>query len=197
MLRSDGHSWPRWDLVWEFAGRVHYFNPSWSHAHSAFAVALFLWYWMRTRNARTWRQWGFLAAGGLVIDVYYLTGHWFLLPFLESLAGYKEAFRQAIQTVWRATVSRRMPFLRCSLGGTAADIYRQENYLWELSAHWIRASLGLDFTAFFKVCFLGLTTVSSVGLLLCFSPSRAFSFYEDTTRILAPTRLPYFWCFCM
>ena len=26
-----------------------YFNPSWSHAHSAFAVALFLWYWHETR----------------------------------------------------------------------------------------------------------------------------------------------------
>ncbi len=26
-----------------------YFNPSWSHAHSAFMVALFLWYWIRTR----------------------------------------------------------------------------------------------------------------------------------------------------
>ena len=31
-----------------------YFNPSWSHAQSAFAVALFLWYWMRTRKERTW-----------------------------------------------------------------------------------------------------------------------------------------------
>src|SRR5208283_5163673 len=33
-----------------------YFNPSWSHAHSAFAVALFLWYWDRTRPARTTSQ---------------------------------------------------------------------------------------------------------------------------------------------
>ena len=29
-----------------------YFNPSWSHAHSAFAVALFLWYWHETRGSR-------------------------------------------------------------------------------------------------------------------------------------------------
>ena len=33
-----------------------YFNPSWSHAHSAFTVALFVWYWERTRNVRTWSQ---------------------------------------------------------------------------------------------------------------------------------------------
>ncbi len=60
-----------------------YFNPSWSHAHSAFAVALFLWYWMRTRNARTWLQWVILGAlGGLMIDVYYLNGIVLLLPLL-------------------------------------------------------------------------------------------------------------------
>src|SRR6185437_5188734 len=49
-----------------------YFNPSWSHAHSAFAVALFLWYWQRTREHRTMLQWialGFVA--GLMMDVYY------------------------------------------------------------------------------------------------------------------------------
>src|ERR1700751_4120844 len=30
-----------------------YFNPAWSHAHSTFAVALFLWYWERTRGRRS------------------------------------------------------------------------------------------------------------------------------------------------
>ena len=34
-----------------------YFNPSWSHAHSAFMVALFVWYWDRTRQTRTSLQW--------------------------------------------------------------------------------------------------------------------------------------------
>ena len=28
-----------------------YFNPSWSHAHSAFSVALFLWYWERLQRS--------------------------------------------------------------------------------------------------------------------------------------------------
>ena len=34
-----------------------YFNPSWSHAHSAFVVALFLWFWHETRDARSTMQW--------------------------------------------------------------------------------------------------------------------------------------------
>jgi hypothetical protein len=66
-----------------------YFNPSWSHAQSAFTVALFLWYWIRTRAARTWLQWLILGAiGGLMMDVYYLNVLLLLLPLLESLARY-------------------------------------------------------------------------------------------------------------
>ena len=49
-----------------------YFNPSWSHAHSAFAVALFFWYWLRTREERSVRQWLVLAlVAGLMMNVYY------------------------------------------------------------------------------------------------------------------------------
>lgn len=69
-----------------------YFNPSWSHAHSAFTVALFLWYWIRTRDARTWLQWAILGAiGGLMLDVYYVSGTLLLIPLLESLRGYWNA----------------------------------------------------------------------------------------------------------
>jgi hypothetical protein len=71
-----------------------YFNPSWSHAHSAFMVALFLWYWIRTRAARTWLQWIILGAiGGLMMDVYYVSGVLLLLPLLESLGGYWEGLQ--------------------------------------------------------------------------------------------------------
>ena len=41
-----------------------YFNPSWSHAFSAFTVALFLWYWDRTRLQRTAGQWAILGLAG-------------------------------------------------------------------------------------------------------------------------------------
>jgi hypothetical protein len=63
-----------------------YFNPSWSHAHSAFSVALFLWYWDKTRVERTAAQWVFLGlAAGLMIDVYLPNGVFLLLPMLEAL----------------------------------------------------------------------------------------------------------------
>lgn len=66
-----------------------YFNPSWSHAHSAFVVALFVWYWDRTRGHRTSRPWIILGSvGGLMMDVYYVNGVLFLLPLLESLRSY-------------------------------------------------------------------------------------------------------------
>jgi hypothetical protein len=75
-----------------------YFNPSWSHAHSAFAVALFLWYWDRTRGGRAWAQWLVLGAiSGLMLDVYYVNGVLLIVPLIESLQGY-----------WRRIRARRM-----------------------------------------------------------------------------------------
>lgn len=64
-----------------------YFNPSWSHAHSAFAVALFLWYWDRTRGTRSLRQWIFLGLiAGLMLDMYYPNAM-FLLVVVVEMAG--------------------------------------------------------------------------------------------------------------
>jgi hypothetical protein len=49
-----------------------YFNPSWSHAQSAFAVALFFWYWDRTYGTRSLTQWCLLGLmAGLTVDMYY------------------------------------------------------------------------------------------------------------------------------
>jgi hypothetical protein len=71
-----------------------YFNPSWSHAHSVFVVALFLWYWDRTRAQRTWRQWATLGLiSGLMLDVYYVNIALLVVPLLESLARYWRAWR--------------------------------------------------------------------------------------------------------
>ncbi|HTR47776.1 MAG TPA: glycosyltransferase family 39 protein [Verrucomicrobiae bacterium] len=71
-----------------------YFNPSWSHAHSAFAVAVFAWYWNRTRGERTWGQWIVLGLlGGLMMNVYYMNSVVLLLPLLESLGRYRTAFK--------------------------------------------------------------------------------------------------------
>ena len=68
-----------------------YFNPSWSHAQSAFVVALFVWYWDRTRGSRTRMQWVALGAiGGLMMDVYYVSALLLLLPLMESAAQYRK-----------------------------------------------------------------------------------------------------------
>ena len=66
-----------------------YFNPSWSHAHSAFTVALFVWYWDRTRNGRTLGRNGscWVRSAGLMMDVYYPNAVLLLFPLLESLHG--------------------------------------------------------------------------------------------------------------
>jgi hypothetical protein len=73
-----------------------YFNPAWSHAHSAFVVALFLWYWHETRDARSLGQWILLGAlAGLMLNVYYANLMLFaVLPF-EALRDYGAAFRKA------------------------------------------------------------------------------------------------------
>ena len=71
-----------------------YFNPSWSHAHSAFVVALFLWYWDRTRGSRSLAQWIVLGAiSGLMLDVYYANLMVLVILPFEALHQYASAFR--------------------------------------------------------------------------------------------------------
>ncbi len=61
-----------------------YFNPSWSHALSAFTVALFLWYWERTKLQRTAGQWAILGVTtGLMGNVYYPNVILMIFPALE------------------------------------------------------------------------------------------------------------------
>ena len=86
-----------------------YFNPSWSHAHSAFAVALFFWYWDRTRGERTWLQWIILGAiSGFMLDVYYINAVLLVVPLLESVARYLVEFRShqtaAVKTLFLQNV---------------------------------------------------------------------------------------------
>ncbi len=72
-----------------------YFNPSWSHAHSAFAVALFLWYWHETRPSRSLAQWLALALiAGLMLNVYYPNAMVLVVLVVEALRQYGNAFRR-------------------------------------------------------------------------------------------------------
>ncbi len=68
-----------------------YFNPAWSHAHSAFAVALFIWFWDHTRGTRTTQQWLLLGLmAGLMVDIYFPNSIFLLLPLIESLILYSQ-----------------------------------------------------------------------------------------------------------
>ncbi len=72
-----------------------YFNPSWSHAHSAFAVALFLWYWHQTRSSRSLAQWLILAViTGLMLNVYYVNAMVLAVLAVEAFRKYLFAFRR-------------------------------------------------------------------------------------------------------
>jgi hypothetical protein len=71
-----------------------YFNPSWSHAHSAFAVALFFWFWLKTRDHRTTVQWALLGLiAGLMLNIYYPNALVVLLLLPEVISAYREALR--------------------------------------------------------------------------------------------------------
>jgi hypothetical protein len=92
---------PLWSFVatiaiwWATSLPVYmYFNPSWSHAHSAFAVALFLWYWDATREVRRLAQWLVLGViVGLMLDVYYANVMIVSVLVVEAAAQYLEICR--------------------------------------------------------------------------------------------------------
>ena len=84
-----------------------YFNPSWSHAHSAFAVSLFLWYWSRTRSRRSWPQWAVLGAlSGLMINVYYLNAIFLVLIVWEAVSSYRQPVDSVQQRAGAETTGR-------------------------------------------------------------------------------------------
>ncbi|HKV63393.1 MAG TPA: glycosyltransferase family 39 protein [Candidatus Acidoferrum sp.] len=71
-----------------------YFNPSWSHTHSSFAVALFLWYWHKTLSKRSLSQWVILALiTGLMLNVYYPNAMVLAVLAIEAARQYYLAFR--------------------------------------------------------------------------------------------------------
>ena len=71
-----------------------YFNPSWSHAHSAFVVTFFLWYWHETRETRSTAQWIVLGAiAGLMLNVYYPNALVLAVLAVEALPQYFAAWR--------------------------------------------------------------------------------------------------------
>jgi hypothetical protein len=107
-----------------------YFNPSWSHAHSAFTVALFLWYWDRTRGRRTVGQWILLGAiAGLMMDVYYPNVVLLLAPLVESVVDYGRT--------WRGRLKPRSELGRLFLGNLMFGITAVVAFVPTLITRWI------------------------------------------------------------
>lgn len=72
-----------------------YFNPSWSHAHSAFVVAVFFAYWLHTRDDRSIPQWILLGLiAGLMLNVYYANAMLLVLLAAEALLALRDAIQQ-------------------------------------------------------------------------------------------------------
>ncbi len=69
-----------------------YLNPSWSHALSAFTVALYFWYWDRTRPDRSAVQWIVLGLiSGLMLDVYYANASLLVVIGVEAIFAIRKA----------------------------------------------------------------------------------------------------------
>jgi hypothetical protein len=74
-----------------------YLDPSWSHAHSAFCVSLFLWYWNRTGRSRALGQWLVLGLiAGLMIDVFPGNALFVLAPVIEGFPTRLEAVKELL-----------------------------------------------------------------------------------------------------
>ncbi|HEX3376292.1 MAG TPA: glycosyltransferase family 39 protein [Candidatus Acidoferrales bacterium] len=93
-----------------------YFNPSWSHAISAFTVSLYLWYWERTKVERTTWQWVILGlVAGLMGNVYYPNAILLIFPVLEI--GY--LMLQGNRAQGAAAVSIKILAARCGIFSVA------------------------------------------------------------------------------
>jgi hypothetical protein len=87
-----------------------YFNPSWSHALSAFTVSLFLWYWDRTQLRRRAGQWVILGLlAGLMGNVYYPNIFLLMFPTVELI--------YLLRADWTDSAQTRTPLPRLILNG--------------------------------------------------------------------------------
>ncbi len=167
-----------------------YFNPSWAHAHSAFVVALFIWYWDRTRDTRNWKQWLLLGAiGGLMMDVYYVNVVLMLLPLLESLNGYWNAYKTAKGTEFKQILLGNVLFAAAALAafsptlvvkkiifGSYLDFGYTEGWFWKSPA-FFKVSFSADHGLF---SWTPIVVLAVVGLFLLRRYDRHLAFYVVT-----------------
>lgn len=164
-----------------------YFNPSWSHADAAFVVALFLWYWQRTRGTRTVAQWILLGLiSGLMVDVYYVNAVLLLVPLMESLSIYWTTWRENRKDAIIPLFFRNVLFTLAVFVAFLPTLITKKiifgSYLnFGYSERWFWNS-----PALFKVCFSAehglfswtpIVLLSVGGLFLLRRYDRALSFY--------------------
>jgi hypothetical protein len=164
-----------------------YFNPSWSHAHSAFTVALFLWYWDCTRADRTWRQWILLGLfGGLMMNVYYVNATVLVVPLLESIGRYLRSLKARDWAAFGRLFARNFAFLICVILGflptliTKQIIYGSplkfgysEMWIW-YSPAFLKVASSSDHGLF---TWTPVLLFAIVGLFFLGKIDRAFAFY--------------------
>ena len=165
-----------------------YFNPAWSHAHSAFAVTLFLWYWDRTRPGRTLWQWLVLGLiSGLMVDVYFPNGVFLLLPLIESLWEYA-SFRTVGFSRVRRLLAENLLFLvtiviaalptlitRKLVFGGYLNFGSYANQAWDWSApFWKSVLFSSDHGAISWTPLLGFALI---GLAFCTKRARGLAMY--------------------
>lgn len=166
-----------------------YFNPAWSHAHSAFTVALFLWYWERTRESRTILQWVTLGLiAGLMVDVYFPNGVFLLLPLIEALLAHRLAWREGGLELQRKLLSKESLFAvavvcavlptlvtRWVVYGGLFQFGAYTAYDWRWSApHWWQVLFSSDHGALSWTPILGLAVI---GLFLAPRNARVVALY--------------------
>jgi hypothetical protein len=166
-----------------------YFNPSWSHAHSAFAVALFLWYWERTRDRRTKSQWALLGLiAGLMIDVYLPNGVFLVVPAVEALFSHRAFWSQRDWNSQKSLLLAELAFgcaallallptfiTRKIIFGGFLRVGSYSAYDWEWSApHWRQVLFSTDHGAFSWTPILALAVA---GLFLGTRGARKISAY--------------------
>jgi hypothetical protein len=89
-----------------------YFNPAWSHAHSAFICALFLYYWDATREHRTVGQWIILGLiVGVMLDVYYANLMITSVLLVEALRQYADILRSGRSAAFFLLLGRQLLFV--------------------------------------------------------------------------------------
>lgn len=126
-----------------------YFNPLWSHEHSAFAVTLFVWFWERRRQGRTSTQWMVLGViGVMLIDGYFPNRIFLVLPAIEVLLAHYSLWKTAAHTSQLKLLSREITLGNAMIGALTPHLYHALFCFWRIVSAWFVYSgiVGLERT---------------------------------------------------